>query len=394
MQPDIRYPPCEYKASSMPDLEIIPVTTRRQRRQFLHLPWTIYRGDPNWIPPIRIDQKQRVGFAYHPFYENAKGQTFLAYRSGQPVGRILALVNHAHNHRFKATDGFFGFFETVDDPAIADGLLAAARTWLASHGMTTMRGPLNPSINYDIGLLIDGFDSPPCIMMTYNPPYYARLIEQAGYIKLKDAYAFWGHAGMLKSLDKKLEFVAKNVVERFNITMRQMNRSCFQEEVRMFLNVYNRALVGMWGFVPLSENEVKHIASTLKYLIVPELTAIAEIDGKAVGAMLAIPDYNPRIKKSNGHLFPWGFVRLLWNRNAIMKVRAISTNVVPEYQQWGIGLALLALLEKQVQRWGIDEAEFSWVLEDNHLSRSSLEHGGAILQKTYRIYQYHGGIDD
>ncbi|MBN1852390.1 MAG: N-acetyltransferase [Pirellulales bacterium] len=375
----------------MPDLEILPVTTRHQKRQFLDFPWQIYRGDRNWIPPIRTDQKERVGFAYHPFYDNAEGQTFLARRSGQPMGRILAVVNHAHNRRFNAADGFFGFFETADDPEVADGLLTAARDWLASRGMTTMRGPLNPSINYDLGLLIDGFDSPPCIMMTYNPPYYAGLIEKAGFIKLKDAFAFWGHAGMLEVLDKKVEFVAKNVVERFNITVRSMDRARFKEEVRLFLDVYNRALVGMWGFVPLSEGEVNHMAATLKYLIVPELTAIAEIDGKAVGAMLALPDYNPRIKKINGRLFPFGFFRLLWNRKAIMKVRAISTNVVPEYQAWGIGIALLTLLEKQVRVWGIDEAEFSWVLEDNHLSRTSLEHGGAILQKTYRIYQY-GGV--
>ena len=374
----------------MPDLEILPVTTRRQRRQFLHLPWQIYRGDPNWIPPLRTDQKERVGFARHPFYNDADGQTFLATVLGRLVGRILATVNHAHNRRYKATDGFFGFFETIDDAAVADGLLTAARDWLADRGMTTMRGPVNPSLNYDIGLLIDGFDSPPCFMMTYNLPYYAGLIERAGYTKLKDAFAFWGHAGMLEALDKKLEFVARNVVERFGITMRQMDPSRFDDEVRMFLDIYNRALIGMWGFVPLSAAEVDHMAASLKHLIVPEITSIAEIDGKAVGAMLALPDYNPRIKKINGRLFPFGFFRLLWNRNTIMKVRAISTNVVPEYQQWGIGLALLALLEKQVRRWGIDEAEFSWVLEDNHLSRTSLEHGGAILQKTYRIYQYDG----
>ena len=139
----------------MANLEILPVTTRRQRRQFLQLPWEIYRGDPNWIPALRIDQKERVGFAKHPFYDDAEGQAFLACRSGQPVGRILAIVNHAHNRRFQATDGFFGFFETIDDPAVTDGLLTTAREWLVTRAMTTMRGPLNPSINYDIGLLID-----------------------------------------------------------------------------------------------------------------------------------------------------------------------------------------------------------------------------------------------
>lgn len=376
----------------MPDLEILPVANRRHRKQFLNLPWQLYDGDPNWVPPLRQNQKELVGLARHPFYDDADGQTFLAIKQGRPAGRILAVVNHAHNRRHKATDGFFGFFESVDDLEVADGLLSAGREWLAAKGITKMRGPVNPSLNYTIGLLVDGFDAPPCIDMTYNPPYYAALIEQSGYRKVKDAFAFWGKVEMLALLDDKLEFLSKHVVERFGLSLRHMDRRRFAKDVRLFLDVYNRSLVNTWGAVPLSDGEAKHIGAALKYLIVPELTAIAEIDGKAVGAMLALPDYNPRIKKINGRLFPLGFIYLLRNREAITKVRAISTNVVPEYQQWGIGLALLALLEKRARRWGIEEAEFSWVLEDNNLSRTSLERGGAILQKTYRIYEYEGAM--
>jgi GNAT superfamily N-acetyltransferase len=373
---------------AMSDLEVLPVTSRRERKAFLQLPWKLYENDPHWIPPFRRSQKELVGLAPHPFYDKAEGKPFLAVWKGEPAGRVLAIVNHAHNEYYQTSDGFFGFFEAIDNSKVANGLLTAAREWLIAKGMTTMRGPVNPSLNYPIGLLVHGFDSPPCIEMTYNPPYYVELIEQAGYRKLKDAFAFWGEDEMLGGLDKRLEFLATHVIERFDITVRKMNRKRFMDDVRLFLDIYNRSLVNTWGFVPLSDAEVDHMARALKYLILPDLTVIAEIDGKPVGAMLALPDYNPRIREIDGRLFPLGFVRLLRNRQGIKKVRAISTNVVPEYQQWGIGLALLASLEKQVRSWGIAEAEFSWVLEDNHLSRTSLEHGGAVLQKTYRIYEY------
>ena len=376
----------------MSNLQIIPVTTSRQKKQFLKLPWKIYQGDKYWIPPLQANQKALAGFSSHPFYNDAACQAFLAMRDGKPVGRILAIVNFAHNRRYKTTDGFFGFFETTDDSDVATGLLNAGRDWLKTQGMSTMHGPVNPSLNYEIGLLLDAFDSSPCFMMTYNKPYYQKRIEEAGFVKLKDAFAFWGHADMLSSLDEKLMFVAENVIERFDIKLRKMDKKNFVHDVRLFLDVYNRSMIGTWGFVPLSVAEIDHIAQEMKHLIVLDLTVVAEINDKPVGVMFALPDYNPRIKLIDGKLFPFGFMRLLSDRGAIRKVRAISTNVVPEYQQWGIGLALLSVLEKEVDKWGIDEAEFSWVLEDNHLSRASLERGGAILQKTYRLFQYDGKL--
>jgi hypothetical protein len=224
-------------------------------------------------------------------------------------------------------------------------------------------------------------------MMTYNKPYYAALVEANGFQKVQDLYAFFGHVDMLESLDKKLEFVVNEATRRFKITTRMLDRSRFDAEVRMFLDIYNRSLVDTWGFVPLSDAEVDHMASTLKLLIVPEMTSIAEIDGRPIGAMFGLLDYNPRIRQINGRLFPFGFVRLLWNRKAIQRVRLISTNVIPEYQRWGVGLVLVAGILPEVIKWGITEAEFSWVLESNHLSRSTLQRGGAKLYKTYRLYQ-------
>ncbi len=371
----------------MSPLQIQPVTTRRERRDFLSLPWKIYADDPNWVPPLRGNQKEMVGLAHNPFYQQADHQCFIAYRGDVPCGRLVAILNHAHNERYKENIGFWGFFESTQDQAVASGLFAAARSWFGERGITVLRGPCNPSLNYEIGLLIDGFDSPPVFMMTYNPPYYATLIEACGFEKCQDLFAFYGHIDMIKSLDAKLAFVVNESTRRFNITTRQLDRSRFSQEVRMFLEIYNRSLVDTWGFVPLSDAEVDHLAKSLKMLIVPEMTSIAEVDGEPIGAMFGLLDYNPRIRKIDGRLFPFGFAHLLWNRKAIKRIRLISTNVLPEYQRWGVGLVLVAKILPEVLKWGIEDAEFSWVLESNTLSRSTLERGGAKRYKTYRIYQ-------
>jgi len=352
------------------------------------LPWQLYKNDPNWIPPLRQNQKELVGFAKHPFYDHSRGQAFLALREGQPVGRVLAIVNNVHIEKYKERRGFFGFFESTEDAEVANGLFDAARDWLAEHDCHDMRGPVNPSMNYECGLLVDGFDSPPLFMMTYNPPYYGDLIEGYGFQKAQDLYAFWGHFDMIEKLDKKLAFVVEEATRRFNVKLRRMSKKNFEQEVRMYLNVYNESIDGTWGFTPLSEAEIEHMSGSLKHLIAPEMTSIAEVDGRPVAAAFTLLDYNPRIKKIDGKLFPFGFIRLLWNRRAIKTIRLIATTVIPEYQRWGLGVVILSRLVPEAQAWGIQEGEFSWVLESNHLSYASLKRGGAKLTKTYRIYDY------
>lgn len=370
----------------MSDLRVEPVTTRRQRREFLQLPWSLYAGDPNWVPPLLFDQKGLVGFGHHPFYDDGEVQTFLAYRRGRPVGRIAAILNRAHNRHHKEQRGFFGFFESVDAQDVADGLFDAAQRWFIERNVRAIRGPCNPSLNYEVGLLVEGFDTPPFFMMTYNKPYYGRLIEGAGFAKAQDLFAYWGHIDMLDKLDPKLLKICLQAAERFEVKMRPLDKSRFREELDMFLNVYNQSLGSTWGFVPLSASEVKHLGSQMRHMIVPELAQIAEVDGKPIGAVFGLLDYNPRIKRINGRLFPFGFIRLLTNRRALKRMRVISANVVPEWQRWGIGLVLLNSLVPKVKQWGIEECEFSWVLESNTLSRGGLEKGGAKLTKTYRIY--------
>jgi len=372
----------------MSEVVVKPVRSRREQQQFLHLPWEIYKGNQYWVPPLRQNQKELVGFSPHPFYDDATAQAFLALKHDKPVGRVHAVMHYPYFRRYKERRGYFGFFESIDDAEVSRRLFDAAKEWFAMNDVHAMRGPINPSLNYECGLLIEGFDLPPTFMMTYNHPYYARLIEDYGFQKTQDMYSFSGHADMLSGLDKKLEFVVRECTRRFDIKLRRLDKRRFVEEVKMFLDIYNRSLVGTWGFTPFSEAEIKHAAQSMQYLIVPEMTTVAEVDGRPVGALFGLLDYNPRIKAIDGRLFPFGFLRLLWNKKGIKKVRLISTNVVPEYQRWGLGVVLLSRLVPDALAWGIQEAEFSWVLESNHLSNQSLRRGGARQDKLYRIYDY------
>jgi len=370
----------------MPDVIVKPVSTRRERKLFLELPWKMYRDDPHWIPPLRDAQKELVGYRRHPFYERNRVQTFLATRDGEVCGRIAAILNQDHNEYHNERRGFFGFFESIDDQEVATALFDAVTRWFAEQGIHCLRGPANPSQNYELGLLVDGFDSPPTFMMTYNPTYYGQLIEACGFSKAQDMYAYWGSSEMLPAVQKKLDPIAKQIIERFDVKLRTLDTSRFREDVAAFLSIFNRSLTAMWGFVPIPEKELEHMAAGLRHLIVPELAIVAEIDGKMVGVALSLPDYNPRIKQIDGRLFPFGFLRLLRNKQEIKKVRMISTNVVPEFQLMGIGLLLMHSIAPLVMQWEIEEAEFSWVMESNSLSRGSLEKGGAKLTKTYRLY--------
>lgn len=374
----------------MSSVEVRPVLTRRQKRLFLGYPWVLYEGDPNWTPPLRSNQKELVGYAPHPFYERNEGQTFLAYRDGEVSGRIAAVLNRGHIEKFAERRGFFGFFESVDDQEVADGLFEAARQWLAERDVRKIRGPTNPSTNYECGTLIEGYDSPATFGLTYNPPYYPRLIEGHGFRKTQDLYAFWANLDMLPDAKAKRGHLPKQIEEHYNIVVRPMDTSRFVEEVEAFLDIFNRSLVAHWGHVPMTSAEVRHIAKGMGHLIIPELALAAEIDGRMVGAVFCMPDYNPRIKRIDGRLFPFGFIRLLWKKQSIKKVRVISANVLPEYQLLGVGLVLLAGLLPKGLEWGMEEGEFSWVAESNLLSRGSLEKGGAKRVKTYRVYDLDG----
>ncbi|NOY40376.1 MAG: N-acetyltransferase [Planctomycetes bacterium] len=372
----------------MSHLEVIPVASRGERKLFFNFPWDLYRGDPHWVPPLRLVQKELLNYRRHPFYDDAEIQTFVALRDGKPCGRLAAIINHAHNRWYNEKRGFFGFYESEDDEDVTGCLFDAARDWFAEHDIEAIRGPVNPSLNYELGLLVEGFDEAPWFMMTYGKPYYDRLVKAYGFRKAQDLYAFWGHVDMLDDISRRLNSLSQHILERFNLVCRPMDIKRFDEEIATFLNIYNQSLASTWGFVPMSDGEVKKQAAGMKQMIVPELTTMAEIDGKAVGTMFGLLDYNPRIQAIDGRLLPFGFLKLLRKRRELTRVRLISTNVLPQYQSWGIGIALVSRLVPDALAWGIQEAEFSWVLESNDLSYKTLKKGGAKITKQYRIYDY------
>ncbi|MCH1493977.1 MAG: N-acetyltransferase [Rubripirellula sp.] len=362
------------------------VDNRRDQKAFLQLEKNLYRDDPNWVPPIWQVRKELVGFKPHPFYDDAECRAFLVEEAGQVVGRVVAIINHGHNRLYKEKRGFFGFFECENRPEACRALLAEACAWLASKGMTDVRGPVHPSLNYEAGLLVDGFDTPPTFMIPYNLPYYEQLLVDFGFEKTQDLYSYRASVDLLDTLDPKLQFVIDEATKRFNVTCRPISKSNFKEDVRVFLEIYNQSLQQTWGYVPMSVAEIDHQAKGLQFLIVPKLTSIAEIDGRPVGAGFGLLDFNPVIKKIGGNLFPFGWIHLLTSKKKLDCVRIISTNVIPEYQKWGLGLVTLSLLTPEVLKHGIKVGEFSWVLESNRLSRGTIERGGVDRSKVHRLY--------
>ena len=363
-----------------------PAVSWRDHRRFQRLAWSIYAGDLNWVPPILAQERQLLGWGQHPFFDNAEIVTLLAERGGRVVGRLAAIVNHVHNRKYNERRGFFGFFECIDDAAVAGGLFEAGEDWLRQRGMTAARGPVNPSLNYTCGLLVDGFDRPPCFLMTYNPPYYGALVESCGFAKSQDMYAYEMDVGRLAALTKRYKPAVLAALESFRLVIRPFDPGKYQQQTQTYLDIYNRSLEGTWGFTPLQPREARHIAGELRQVIVPELAVFAEIGGHPIGAVLALLDYNQILRKLNGRLFPFGFVRLLTGRRHITAARVMSINMVPGYQTAGLGIVLLDNLVGAVAKWGIERYEFSWVLESNVRSRGTLERAETKITSTYRLY--------
>jgi GNAT superfamily N-acetyltransferase len=371
---------------SVDQVVIRPVVSWRDRRGFQRLPWSIYAGDPNWVPPLLSQERQLLGWGHHPFFDNAESVTLLAERGGRGVGRLAVLINHVHNRKYNEQRGFFGFFECIDDAAVATGLFQAGQDWLRQRGMTTVRGPVNPSLNYTCGLLIDGFECPPCFLMTYNRPYYAELLESCGFAKSQDLYAYEMDTALLQVLVDRYKPAVLSVLDQPNLVIRSVDPARLRQEIETYLDIYNRSLDGTWGFTPLQPPEARLIASELRHFIVPQFTAIAEIDGRPIGALFALLDYNQILRKLNGRLFPFGIVRLMTGKRKITAVRTMAMTMVPGYQEAGLSVVLIDHLTGAAAKWGIEQWEMSWILESNKQSRGSLERAGMKKTKTYRIY--------
>jgi len=368
-------------------VSVEPVQSRRQRREFVEFAWQLYQNDPKWVPPIRSQQEQLLGWRKHAFYDRAESQAFLARRGGEVVGRVLAIVNRAHIEVHNEEVGFFGFFESVDDLDVAASVLDAAKQWLSERGIQRMRGPVNPSLNHDAGLLVQGFDMAPYFMMTYNPSYYLKLLRRYGCTKAKDlvAYAFFADdiPGLLARYRTQWQLDDK----KSDVTIRNLAANNIDGDTLKFLELYNQSLEGLWGSVPLSPSEIKDIVATMRWLLVPELVTFAERDNQVIGAAVCLLDFNPVLRRIDGRLFPFGFVQLLRGRNEIKRGRLLAVNIADDFQILGFGGTLLAGLLPGIKKHDLNEIEVSWVLEDNKPARRSLETAGGQLYKRYRIYE-------
>ncbi len=369
-------------------LEVAVADNKQAFHDFVEFPYTLYRGDPYWAPPLRIAVKELLDRKKHPFYANADAEFFLAKRDGRPVGRIAAIFDRNHNKFHEESAGFFGFFESIDDAEVAQALLARAREWVFAKGAKFLRGPVNPSTNYECSMLIDGFDSSPMIMMTYNPRYYPALMEKAGLVKAKDLYAYVNTAAGVDL--EKIGRIADRKLAKSGVTVRPINMKDFPGEVGRIWDVYNLAWERNWGFVPMTREEFFLMGKEMKQILKPELVLIGEKQGKAVGFALALPDVNFALKPANGSLLPTGLIKILYYQRLIKGLRVLALGVVEEYRTSGVAPAFYATLVRTARKLGYDgDCEMSWILEDNVLMNRSLEAMGAKHYKTYRIYEWH-----
>ena len=376
-------------------IDVKAVRTSGDRHRFIEFPYQLYRGDAHWIAPLRMAQKDILNTKRHPFYKTSDVEMFLARRDGRVVGRIMAILNRAHNEFHNERAGFFGFFEVENDEQVAGALLGAARDWVLGRGAAVIRGPVNPSTNYECALLVEGFDLDPMVMMTYNPPYYAALLEGYGMKKAMDLYAYDIAADYFNH-SNKLQRVAERLRKKSNIRVRTVNMKDFKNEVEIIRQVYNDAWSRNWGFVPMSEEEFDHLAKDLKQIVDPRVVLIAEqaLDGstpRAVGFLLAVPDLNRALKKISGRLLPLGLLKLLWHSRKISSIRVITMGGILEFQNLGMGSIFLDEIYRRGPAAGFPTGEMSWVLENNVMMNRAAELIGGRRTKTYRIYEMPAG---
>jgi hypothetical protein len=377
------------------DVRIVPVTSEEQRREFAKFPWQIYRNDPYWVAPIYMDRLVLLDPAKHPFYEHAEVQLFMAMKGEELVGTISAHINHRHNEVFKDKVGFFGFFEVIEDFAVAQALLETAGDWLWDRGMEAIRGPESFSQNEECGLLVDGFDAPPVVLMTYNPRYYQDFIERAGFGKAQDLYA-WDLLTSIFDLDpqrlpRKFLRVAEEARKREGLVIRKIDMKRYDEEVERVKKVYNAAWEQNWGFVPLTDHEIDHLAAEMKMIVDPDLVHFVELDGEPIGICLGLPDvYRAMLKarpQPNTWSLPLTLVKFLWHKRKVDSFRLWAMGVLPEYRALGIDALFYVETARKSFRKGYQRCEMSWILESNDMMNRIIERLGGTVYKTYRIYE-------
>jgi hypothetical protein len=363
--------------------EIVPVTTARHRRQFVELPFSLYAGDRHWVPPLKRDEHRRLSSA-NPFLEHAEWKMWLATAGKRVTGRIAAIDDRLHNQTHAEAVTWFGFFEAAD-AVTARALLDSVEQHARARGSTAVRGPASPSLNESAGLLVEGFDADPSVLMPHNPPTYGGFVEACGYGKVKDLLAW--HLDLGSAPSERVQRIAERVGRRRDLTVRSINLQAFEEELHTLRRLYERAWRDNWGFVPPTEAEMRQLAADLRPILDPQIILFAEMCGTAVACAVAIPNINQVLKKMRGRLLPFGIVHILRRRAIIDEARVLLLGVDPGARLMGLYPLLIAEIQRRGIAAGYRSAELSWTLEDNDSINAGIEAAGGRRSKTYRLYE-------
>jgi len=367
-------------------VDVIAVQSREEMQAFIDLPWTVYQADANWIPPIKAHLARLLNPGEHPFWRQARRELFLARRGRQVVGRIAALVDEGYRRYQGEKMGGWGFFECLQDPEAAGALFVQAESWARRQGAEFLRGPLNPSLNYEAGLLVQGFEARPTLMMTYNPPYYLDLVRFSGFRKEKDLLAY--HFSLEHEPPAWTYDVGRRLLEKEAVTIRRMEPKRFEEEVRLLTDIYNDSWAHNWGFSPITLEESREMVRELLPVAEPDLAFFILHRNEPVGVCIIIPDLNPLLRRFNGKLGLSALIKrhLYWKE--ITGLRGLIFGVKEQYRQMGLPLAafyhLLAVVERNPQYRYV---ELGWNLEDNDAINRLYEEGGLRPSKRYRLYR-------
>jgi GNAT superfamily N-acetyltransferase len=368
-------------------LEVRPVTSRRDLVRFIKLPFRLYKDEENWVPPLIYERRKHLDRSKNPFFEHAEAEYFLAWRDGQPVGRICAHVDHRLNEVQGNDWGLFGFFEAENDQEVANALFAAAERWNRERGRDRIVGPLDFSTNHECGLLVEGHELKPQVLEFWHHPYYRGLFENAGMAKAMDLYKWELHISDREKMLPVLFELADKVEPEHGVHVRHMRKKDFEDEVRRFVEIYNAAWEKNWGFVPLTDAEIRDYAKQLKPLLDEDWAWMAEKDGETVGAALTLLDWNQVLAKLNGRLFPFGWARFLTDRNKIDRVRVFALGVKPEYQHTGVAAKFYVEHFDMSARTRVKAGEMGWILEVNKAMNRGMEAMGGRIVKRYRLFE-------
>jgi len=366
------------------------IEMQRSVDDWLAVPGSVFAGDPSWIKPLNLMEKQRVSARHNPFFDFGEAAFFVAYRDGKPMGRISAQINHRHLEKHRDETGHFGFFDCPDDAGMAHDLIEAARSWLRDRGMKRIVGPYNLSINEDVGLLVDGFDSPPAILTSHAPPWAGPLLERNEFAKVMDLYAYRFKPDMPPP---ELQRLAKFAEQSSRVTVRQFNMSSYREDVERIFDIFNDAWSENWGFVPFADTEIAALAKETRPFMRSKFGRIVEIDGEPAAMMVVLPDLNRVIAPFDGRLLPfnWGQVATAILRDNWKTARIPLLGVRKEHQRSPLALAVVSMLTSHFielgREYNLDWVEFSWVLEVNTAMIKLAELAAGKPSRTYRLYE-------